>query len=196
MNEASPLVRPDPADPQGLNEPSRPAAPPLPAAAEGQPAAPFRPVPLDAFLASPGDHLRRGPIAIILVEDMVEVAATLSHHIERPESDLHDRLHLHAERIGDRPLGNLPHDSVLYASLRAVDRHLGITTEPRLGSTDANLPLAQGIPALAIGAGGTGGGLHSTAEWYDPTGREIALRRILLLLLDAGASLPLPESTL
>ena len=52
-----------------------------------------------------------------------------------------------------------------------------------MGSTDANLPLSRGVPALAIGAGGTGGGLHSTSEWYDPTGRELALRRILLLLL-------------
>ena len=82
MNEASPLVRPDPADPQGLNDTSRPAPAPLPAAAETPPAAPFRPVPLDAFLASPGDHLRRGPIAIILVEDHVAVAATLAHHME------------------------------------------------------------------------------------------------------------------
>ncbi len=95
-----------------------------------------------------------------------------------------DRLELRVERIGDRPTGALAPESSLFTSLRAVDRHLGITTEPRLGSTDANLPLAQGVPALAIGAGGTGGGLHSTAEWYDPTGRELALRRILLLTLD------------
>lgn len=95
-----------------------------------------------------------------------------------------DRLQLSVERIGERPTGSLAPESPLFQSLRAVDRHLGITTEPRLGSTDANLPLALGLPALAIGAGGTGGGLHSTAEWYDPTGRELALRRILLLLLD------------
>ncbi|MBB1490229.1 MULTISPECIES: glycosyltransferase family 2 protein [unclassified Paracoccus (in: a-proteobacteria)] len=36
---------------------------------------------MDAFLASPGDHLRRGPIAVILIEDRVEVAATLAHHM-------------------------------------------------------------------------------------------------------------------
>ena len=100
-----------------------------------------------------------------------------------------DQLNLTVERIGNRPVGALPPDSPLYTSLRAVDRHLNITTEPRIGSTDANLPLAQGIPALAIGAGGTGGALHSTAEWYDPTGRELALRRILLLLLDTCSTL-------
>ncbi len=94
-------------------------------------------------------------------------------------------LRLHVERIGDRAGGALPTKSALYGSLRAVDRHLNLVTEARLGSTDANLPLSLGIPALAIGAGGTGGGIHTLDEWYDPTGRELALRRVLLLLLDA-----------
>ena len=69
-------------------------------------------------------------------------------------------------------------------TIRAVDRHLNLRTEPRLGSTDANIPLSRGIPAIAIGTGGTGGGIHTLQEWYNPTGRETALRRILLTLLD------------
>lgn len=77
MNEAAPLIRPDPADPQGLKESPRPA----PASAASPPAASIRPLPLEAFLASPGDHLRRGPIAVILAEDQVKVAATLAHHM-------------------------------------------------------------------------------------------------------------------
>ena len=95
-----------------------------------------------------------------------------------------ERLQLSVERTGHRASGSLPQNSSLMRSLRAVDRHLGIATEPRIGSTDANLPLSLGVPALAIGAGGVGGGLHTLGEWYDPTGRELALRRILLLLLD------------
>jgi hypothetical protein len=42
----------------------------------------------------------------------------------------------------------------------------------------------MGIPAVAIGAGGKGGGIHTLQEWYDPTGRETALRRVLLTVLD------------
>ncbi len=87
------------------------------------------------------------------------------------------------EPIGDRPAAALSNDSSLLSTLRAVDRHLNLNTELRLGSTDANLPLSLGVPALAIGTGGTGGGIHTLEEWYDPNGREIALRRILLLLL-------------
>jgi len=95
-----------------------------------------------------------------------------------------ESLHLHVERIGDRQPGALAESSQLFRSLRAVDRHLRLATDSRIGSTDANLPLSLGIPALAIGAGGTGGGMHTLEEWYDPTGRDLALRRTLLLLLD------------
>lgn len=88
------------------------------------------------------------------------------------------------QTIGDRPAGELPEDSPLLHTIRAVDRHLTLHTELRMGSTDANLPLSLGVPAVAMGAGGTGGGIHTLNEWYDPTGRETALRRILLTLLD------------
>jgi acetylornithine deacetylase/succinyl-diaminopimelate desuccinylase-like protein len=93
---------------------------------------------------------------------------------------------LKIEVIGDRPAGALPADAPLLDTIRAVDRHLGLRTEMRLGSTDANLPLSLGIPAVAIAAGGTGGGIHTLAEWYDPSGREVALRRILLTILDVA----------
>ncbi len=91
---------------------------------------------------------------------------------------------LHIETIGNRPAAALPDDSPILHTLRAVDRHLVLRTEPRLGSTDANIPLSRGIPAVALGSGGNGGGIHTLQEWYDPTGRETALRRILLTLLD------------
>ena len=88
------------------------------------------------------------------------------------------------QNIGNRPAAALPDDSPLLHTLRAVDRHLTLRTETRLGSTDANIPISLGIPAIAIGTGGTGGGIHTLQEWYNPTGRETALRRILLTLLD------------
>jgi tripeptide aminopeptidase len=86
-------------------------------------------------------------------------------------------------RIGDRPAAGLAGDSPLLEALRAVDRHLGLRTDLRLGSTDANLPLSLGVPALSIGAGGEGGGAHTLAEWYSAKDRELGLRRALLLTL-------------
>jgi acetylornithine deacetylase/succinyl-diaminopimelate desuccinylase-like protein len=86
-------------------------------------------------------------------------------------------------KIGDRPAGYLPSDSPLLEMLRAVDRHLRLRTDLRLGSTDANIPLSLGVPALSIGAGGEGGGAHTQGEWYSAKDRESGLRRVLLLTL-------------
>jgi len=87
------------------------------------------------------------------------------------------------ETIGERPAAALRGDAEILTILRAVDRHLGIPSQPRIASTDANIPLSLGIEAVSIGGGGTGGGIHTLQEWFDATGRELALRRILLLVL-------------
>jgi acetylornithine deacetylase/succinyl-diaminopimelate desuccinylase-like protein len=87
------------------------------------------------------------------------------------------------DKIGDRPAAQLPAASGLLEALRAVDRHLGLRTDLRLGSTDANIPLSLGVPALSMGAGGDGGGAHTLAEWYSAKDREAGLRRVLLLTL-------------
>lgn len=86
-------------------------------------------------------------------------------------------------KIGDRPTAELPPDSPVLDALRAVDRHLNLRTDLRLGSTDANIPLALGIPALSVGAGGEGGGAHTLGEWFIDKDREHGLRRVLLLAL-------------
>lgn len=90
------------------------------------------------------------------------------------------------EKIGDRPAGRLPEGSALLELLRGVDRHLAIRTEQRIASTDANIPLSLGVPAVSIGGGGEGGGIHTRGEWYDARGRELGLRRLVLLLLAAA----------
>ena len=82
--------------------------------------------------------------------------------------------------IGRRPAGQLEGDAPLLAALRAVDAHLGIRARPDCASTDANIPLSMGIQAVSIGAGGHGGGAHTAAEWYRPTGRDLGLKRALL----------------
>lgn len=103
----------------------------------------------------------------------------------RPREGLRNqgRLAFSIEMIGDRPAAQLPGDSPLLDTLRAVDRHLGLGTELMLGSTDANIPLSLGVPALSMGAGGSGGGAHTVAEWYSAKDREAGLRRVLLLCL-------------
>ena len=85
--------------------------------------------------------------------------------------------------IGSRPAAALPDDAPLLHYLRAVDAHLGIRSHVDTSSTDANIPLFLGIPAVALGAGGVGGGAHTTQEWFSPDGRDLGLKRVFLTLL-------------
>jgi acetylornithine deacetylase/succinyl-diaminopimelate desuccinylase-like protein len=82
--------------------------------------------------------------------------------------------------IGNRPASFLPPDAPLLKTLQSVDAHLGIRARLDCASTDANIPLSLGIPAVSVGAGGKGGGAHTAAEWYRPDGRDLGLKRILL----------------
>lgn len=87
------------------------------------------------------------------------------------------------KEIGTRPGGWLPEDARILQYVRAVDAHLGIRSHLDCASTDANIPLSLGLPAISIGAGGQGGGAHTPHEWFHPEGRELGLRRIFLILL-------------
>ncbi len=85
--------------------------------------------------------------------------------------------------IGNRPGGELPTDARILQAIRAVDAHLGNVAQVQRASTDANIPLSLGREAIAIGGGGSGGGAHTLQEWFDCTGRDLGLKRILLTLL-------------
>ncbi|HEX4664840.1 MAG TPA: M20/M25/M40 family metallo-hydrolase [Terriglobales bacterium] len=98
------------------------------------------------------------------------------------------KLSCELKKIGDRPAGELQSDSRLLDVIRAVDAHLSISSQMRRASTDANIPISMGRDAITIGAGGAGGGAHTVREWFDPAGRSLALKRILLTVLAmAGA---------
>lgn len=92
-------------------------------------------------------------------------------------------LELKVELIGERPTGETPPDSPLVELALEATKRLGV--EPRLdqSSTDSNLPISLGIPAITLGAGGTSGCSHTLAEWYDPRDRDQGLKRGLLVIL-------------
>ncbi len=85
--------------------------------------------------------------------------------------------------IGDRPSGELPPDARILRVVREVDHHLKNSAQVQRASTDANIPLSLGREAVALGGGGRGGGAHTLQEWFDCTGRDLGLRRILLSVL-------------
>jgi tripeptide aminopeptidase len=85
--------------------------------------------------------------------------------------------------IGNRPAGEVSAGARLLKVIRAVDAQLGNTAQVQRASTDANIPLSLGREAIAIGGGGSGGGAHTLQEWFDSSGRDLGLRRILLTML-------------
>ena len=92
-------------------------------------------------------------------------------------------LKLQLDLIGERPSGETPADSPLVKL--AIEATRFLLVEPRLdqSSTDSNLPISLGIPAVTLGAGGISGASHTLAEWYDPRDREKGLKRGLLVIL-------------
>jgi tripeptide aminopeptidase len=92
--------------------------------------------------------------------------------------------------LGVRPSGKLPDNSPLLDTIRSVDTFLGSRSRIESSSTDANIPLSLGIPAVSIGGGGKGGGSHTPAEWYDATGREAGLKRLFLITVALAGTQP------
>lgn len=99
-------------------------------------------------------------------------------------------LNLKISVLGIRPAGELPEDSPLLAALLAADNQLGNRSRRERSSTDANIPLSLGIPAISLGAGGRSGGAHTLDEWYDATGRELGLQRVALTVLGVAGLEP------
>ncbi len=95
--------------------------------------------------------------------------------------------------IGNRPAAELKPNSRLLAVVQAVDLQLGNSARLQRASTDANIPLSMGKEAVAIGAGGTGGGAHTLHEWFDASDRELGLKRILLSALTLTGVAPQPK---
>ncbi len=111
------------------------------------------------------------------------IAAGTRDEMESSRDRSKGKLDWKIDVLGTRPGGELAANSPLLAALRAADNYVNNQSRIERSSTDANIPLASGIDAISIGAGGTGGGAHSLQEWYEPIGREMGLKRALLTLL-------------
>jgi len=69
--------------------------------------------------------------------------------------------------VGERPCGETPMSSPIVQAADATIRGFGMTPTFTISSTDANVPMSMGIPAITIGRGGPGGRQHSPDEWTD-----------------------------
>lgn len=97
--------------------------------------------------------------------------------------------------IGDRPGGQTASDAIIVQAAVRANRAFGRKTFLGGASTDANVPMALGIPAIIVGGGGTTGGFHALSEWIDLTdawkGAQTSLMTVLGLVGVQGVSQPL-----
>ena len=93
-------------------------------------------------------------------------------------------LELDVQDLGRRPAGVTPEEAPLVRAAARATRALGIDPQSVAASTDANVPMSLGIPAVTLGAGGQAGGIHTLDEWYSNwKGPEGILRALLTLTL-------------
>jgi len=121
----------------------------------------------------------------------VDLRSTASANMDDMEAHLRNAVAVAAgagglewriESMGERPAGCTPPETPLVRAAEDITQRLGIQPQLDIGSTDANIPMSLGIPAIAVGAGGLSGGVHTTDEWFDPANRTVALQRLLALV--------------
>ena len=118
------------------------------------------------------------------IDDLVELLTSCIDRSLQVENEraTGGRLSAKFKEIGSRPGGRVAEGASILRYIRAVDAHLGVKSHLDCASTDANIPLSMGLPAISIGAGGQGGGAHTPEEWFHPEGRDTGLKRVLLTL--------------
>lgn len=77
------------------------------------------------------------------------------------------KISLVVDTIGIRPTGGQADSARIVQTALAAGKALGFTSTTTASSTDANIPISLGIPAIRIGGGGDAEGAHSLGEWYD-----------------------------
>jgi acetylornithine deacetylase/succinyl-diaminopimelate desuccinylase-like protein len=114
------------------------------------------------------------------IADLVTRAAIDENHRSTPGAQA---LRSNLSLIGDRPCGELPSgDPIVECAVQATSL-VNRVPELAMASTDANVPISLGIPAVAIGMGGRGGAVHTESEWFENAEGSIGVARALTLLV-------------
>jgi len=110
---------------------------------------------------------------LVRLEDQFHAAVAAAVDAENiARSTRNGRVEVVTERIGDRPSGRTDAKDPLVRHAAAAIAACGFVPSLGASSTDANLPMSLGIPAIKIGSGGRGGRAHSLDEWIDVTPDE------------------------
>jgi tripeptide aminopeptidase len=113
-----------------------------------------------------------------------EELAALEHRVLTilPEVAAEYNVHIEHQLVGDRPAGSQADTAWMVEAIREVHQALGLQTQVNAASTNANVPLSQGIPAVVIGAY-TGKGTHRLEEWIDERSVLQGMKQLVLAVL-------------
>ncbi len=133
---------------------------------------------------------------LVRLEQRVREAVQAGVAAENTRWDNNGEITVDFRLIGDRPSGSTSADSpIVQVAALAMAEAGGELQRLRISSTDSNIPMALGIPAITITGGGESGGEHSPEEWFDPRDSERGPQMALLLVLGLvgveGTSAPL-----
>jgi acetylornithine deacetylase/succinyl-diaminopimelate desuccinylase-like protein len=136
-------------------------------------------IPFEAWMEV--DMRSADPAALKAVDEKFQAA--LHAAVEEENQRWHNRgpISVSAELVGLRPAGQTPKESPIVQTALAVSRALDIAESLHEGSTDANVPMNLGIPAITISGGGAGSGAHSLNETFDTRDSWRGTQRALLL---------------
>lgn len=118
-----------------------------------------------------------------LLQAAIRKALLEENQVKRAGKDLTVQVDL----VGDRPSGVQDAGLPLVQRSMASAMYLGANPQLGISSTNSNLPISKGVPAVTIGRGGAGGGGHSLNEWWVNDKGHLAIQHALLILLaEAG----------
>jgi acetylornithine deacetylase/succinyl-diaminopimelate desuccinylase-like protein len=130
--------------------------------------------------AIPSDSFMEVDLRSVNPSNLDDIENTLRAAVA--EAAVSARVDYSVELMGERPSGKTPATDPVIQAAREATRQFNMEPQLDVGSTDANLPMSLGIPAVAIGAGGASGDVHTTGEWFDPTNRHFGLQRLLTVI--------------
>jgi di/tripeptidase len=120
--------------------------------------------------------------------DLRSVSAEELAHLENrvlailPEIEQEYHVHIERQLVGDRPAGSQADTTWIVEILRQVHATLGLQSLVNAASTNANVPLSQGVPAVVIGTY-TGRGTHRLDEWIDERSIILGMKQLVLAVL-------------
>ena len=121
--------------------------------------------------------------ALTELDGRVQQAIDLAVHEENRRWGRAFSISVQRERVGNRPAGLTSASAPIVRTAQAVARALELAAGPSESSSDANLPMSLGIPAIAIGAGGRSYESHTEQEWFDGTNAWQGTQNALLLAI-------------